>query len=330
MPILGTGIFCLLIVTSIVLIKILTLPSLPPEKKILDSDQQYLESVFNPTFFNPALSLLGGVSVQSQAPPFNISGKVFTSFSEPSWEIREYVVKPGDTLSGIASRFNISLQTILYANKLTKRSRIKPGQKLVIPPGDGILHIVRKGETLTGLGAIYKIKVEDIVKANDISDIGKIYIGDVLFLPGAEIPKGSLITYKRVPLAKSFFICPIPAPCRMTQGLHWYNAVDFSNGKCGEPVFAAAGGIVQKVGYTKLGGNYVRIIHSNGVITYYGHLSRSIVSPGQKIYQGQVIGYVGHTGYTIPSGPRGCHLHFDVRFAENPFAKYPVGTCFGK
>ena len=329
-PILGIGIFCLLIIGTVFFLRAIIYQPISLKKETSSSNEQYLKGVSATDYPLPALSLLKGESILPQAPPFNVSGKVFGSFSDTYQEVREYIVQSGDTLSGIASQFNISLKTLLYANKLTVRSRIKPGQKLIILPGDGILHIVTKGETLTEIAKVYKAKVEDIISANDISDDGKIYIGDVLFLPGAQIPKGHINHYKKVPLARSFFICPIPAPCRMTQGLHWVNAVDFSNGICGQPVFAAAAGTIQKVGYTSIGGNYVRILHPNGVITYYGHLLRSIVSPGQRVYQGQIIGYVGHTGYTIPRGPRGCHVHFDVRFAENPFAKYPVGTCFGK
>jgi murein DD-endopeptidase MepM/ murein hydrolase activator NlpD len=58
-----------------------------------------------------------------------------------------------------------------------------------------------------------------------------------------------------------------------------------------------------------------------GISTFYGHLSAINVKVGQDVSQGQIIGYVGHTGYTIPAGPAGCHVHFEVRGARNPFAK---------
>jgi murein DD-endopeptidase MepM/ murein hydrolase activator NlpD len=107
--------------------------------------------------------------------------------------------------------------------------------------------------------------------------------------------------------------------------LHWYNAIDFSNGQCGEPVFAAAAGAVQRTGTDPVGGNYIRILHPNNVVTYYGHLSSVAVEAGIAVYQGQIIGYIGCTGKTIPAGNAGCHLHFDVRFASNPFAGYKAG-----
>jgi len=113
----------------------------------------------------------------------------------------------------------------------------------------------------------------------------------------------------------------VPTPYRITQGLHWYNAIDFSTGKCGSPIYAAAGGQVQRTGYDyERAGRYVRILHPNGVVTFYGHMSKIAVNAGATVGQGQIIGYIGYSGHTIPSGPGGCHLHFDVRGSRNPFA----------
>ncbi len=276
------------------------------------------------------LNVIQGDGLEAIAPPFNISGKVLGSWGmEQEKEIREYIVKSGDTLSSIAASFEISLNTLLWANDLNEKSTINPGQKLIILPVSGILHIVREKDTLGELAEIYQADLEDIIKFNEIPDEGRIYAADTLIIPNGKMPKTIDVKYVKVPLASSFFICPIPSPCRITQGLHPLNAVDFSNGKCGDPVFAAAGGSIQKTGYGRRGGIFVRILHPNGVVTYYGHLSEIAVSPGQPVRQGDIIGYVGHTGYTIPADYRGCHLHFDVFFAENPFARYKVGTCLG-
>ena len=61
-------------------------------------------------------------------------------------------------------------------------------------------------------------------------------------------------------------------------------------------------------------GSYVVIQHANGVQTLYAHMRATVVSSGQHVMQGQVIGYVGATGKA--TGP---HLHFEVRGAANPF-----------
>jgi LysM repeat protein len=298
--------------------------------ELLD-EGQYLSRENIPSSSELSLNIIGEEQLCAVAPPFSISGRILGSWGNGEVkEITEYIVQEGDTLSSVAEDFEISLETVLWANDLSKKSLISPGQKLIILPVTGILHIVRERDTLSEIAEIYQADLEEILEFNGIFDETAIYPGDTLIIPGGEEPVVSSVSYQSVPLADSFFICPIPAPCRITQGLHWQNAIDFSNGRCGDPVFAAAGGVVQKKGYTSLGGNFVRISHPNGVITYYGHLSKSILGVGQKVFQGQIIGYVGNTGYTIPSDYRGCHLHFDVIFAENPFAQYSVGTCLGQ
>jgi len=275
------------------------------ETEILDKSQ-YLMAEANLALPAFHLNVIQGDGLEAVAPPFNISGKVLGSWGmEQEKEIREYIVKSGDNLSSIAASFQISLNTLLWANNLSERSTIKIDQKLIILPVSGILHIVRERDTLSEIAEIYQADLEDIMEFNEISNQGKIYAADTLIIPNGKMPKTTNVEYVRVPLASSFFICPIPAPCRITQGLHWYNAIDFSNGKCGDPVFAAAGGTVQRAGYTRRGGIFVRISHPNGVVTYYGHLSKIAASPGQKVLQGQIIGYVGYTGYTIPAGYSG-------------------------
>ncbi len=238
--------------------------------------------------------------------------------------IGEYVVQEGDTLGSIAAQFNISLNTLLWANSLTSKSTISPGKKLVILPTTGIMHVVRKGDTISEVAELYKGKVEEIVSFNNLGESGEIFVGDILIIPnGAKPPARSASpVYYTQSVPNSYFIVPVPTPYRITQGLHWYNAIDFSTGKCGSPIFAAAGGQVQRTGYDTRAGRYVRILHPNGVVTFYGHMSSIAASAGQTVSQGQIIGYIGYSGHTIPAGPGGCHLHFDVRGAANPFASY--------
>ncbi|MBZ9572916.1 M23 family metallopeptidase [Patescibacteria group bacterium] len=303
--------------------------SFSQKRDILD-ESQFLFSEANllPNFLD--LNIIEGSLLAPSAPPFLVRGKVLGALGDiQKPEVEEYIIESGDTLSGIASQFGISLETLLWANDLSLNSIISPGQKLIILPVSGVLHIIRERDTLSEIAQIYQAKVDEIVDFNELSNQDDIFVGDLLIIPGGEMPR-VIPTYTQVPLSQNPFICPIPLPCRITQGLHWFNAIDFGNGKCGEPVFAAAGGTVQRTGYGNVSGYYVRILHPNGVVTFYGHLSKITVTPGQKVFQGQIIGYVGYSGVTSPRGPAGCHLHFDVRFARNPFAGYAVGTELGK
>lgn len=96
-----------------------------------------------------------------------------------------------------------------------------------------------------------------------------------------------------------------------------------------QPVYAAGAGVVNFVytwngrvtnGDTNSYGNCVKILHDkkyNGknVETLYAHLDSYIVSKGQRVTTGQLIGYAGYTGHVIPTGPNGKHLHFEVRLS---------------
>jgi murein DD-endopeptidase MepM/ murein hydrolase activator NlpD len=297
-------------------------PSL--EAEILDKSQ-YLMAEANLALPSFNLNVIQGNGLEAIAPPFNISGKVLGSWGmEQEKEIREYIIEPGDTLSSVAASFEISLNTLLWANDLNEKSILKPGQKLVILPVSGIIHHVRSGDTVSGIAEIYKGKTEEIVAFNYLSNEDDIYIEDIIIVPNGVMPPPPIKLQQApasVPLADSYFIAPVPSPYIITQGLHWYNAIDFSykENACGKPVFAAAGGTIQKIGYQSVAGNYVRILHPNGVITFYGHLSSISVFQSQPVSQGKIIGYIGNTGYTI--GRTGCHLHFEVRGARNPFAE---------
>jgi len=76
--------------------------------------------------------------------------------------------------------------------------------------------------------------------------------------------------------------------------------------KTGTPVVAAGNGRVTDATYNKYNGNYVFIQHGNGIVTKYLHFSKRAVKKGQRVKQGQVIGYVGSTG--LAAGP---HLHYE-------------------
>ena len=280
----------------------------------------FLDSRENCTIESPDLCLIQNNSIRGNSPVISVTPNVLGSLGGDESaiqrkEVMEHIVEPNETVSSIATKFNISTNTILWANGLTSKSLLKVGKKLIILPVSGILHVVKSGDTLSEITRHYKSDSSETIAINDIQD-NKIFIGDVLVLPGAIKPASSYIA--KVPSVSSYFIFPCEGT--VTQRLHWYNAVDVAN-KYGTPIYATAGGTVQKTGYIKIGGNRVRIVHPNGIVTYYGHLSKILVSPGQKVSQGQKVGLMGRTGYAT-----GCHVHYEVRGATNPLAKYALGA----
>ena len=89
---------------------------------------------------------------------------------------------------------------------------------------------------------------------------------------------------------------------RMHSGVDWATSP-------GTPILAAGSGVIQEAGRKGQYGNYIRIRHPNGYHTAYGHMLRfrKGIARGDKVRQGEIIGYVGSTG--LASGP---HLHYEV------------------
>ena len=86
-----------------------------------------------------------------------------------------------------------------------------------------------------------------------------------------------------------------------------HNGIDLA-APTGTPIYATADGTIERANWFSSYGNYIQIDHGNAIETRFGHLSRIVVSDGQKVHKGDLIGYVGSTGRS--TGP---HLHYEVR-----------------
>jgi LysM repeat protein len=306
--------------------------SKPDSKNLtqIPSQELFAESAKNFLRESPEINIVQGNSLKGISSPTTITSKVLGAILEEAGtkagarkinEITEYEVKPQDTLSSIAATFGISLNTILWANDLNKGTTLNVGQKLVILPVSGTIHFVKGGDTLSAIAQTYKGKVSEIVDFNGLSAEEDIFIGDVVIIPNGEMPV-KIANITLTPLAKSYFIFPCEG--KITQELHPYNAVDIAN-NCGKPIVAAAGGTVQRAGwFNSVYGNGITILHPNGVVTCYAHLSKVLVVSGDIVSAGDIIGHIGNTGHTI--GATGCHLHFEVRDAKNFLSDYALGS----
>jgi murein DD-endopeptidase MepM/ murein hydrolase activator NlpD len=274
----------------------------------------------------PDLKTIQDNTLCAVATPCVVSGKVlgdiFGGNNQNQKEIVDYAVQPGDTLQSVADAYKISVNTLIWANGLTTSSTIKVGQSLTILPTDGTFYVVKLGDTISGIAQTYKAQSEDIVSYNSLANQSDIYIGDILIVPGGVMPKKASPAINQIPLANNFFIYPTQG--YIAQGLHYYNAVDIAN-KCGTPIYAAAAGVVQRAvgngGYNSGMGNHITILHSNGAVTYYGHLMTLMVKTGDQVYTGQNIGLMGgEPGMAGAGKSTGCHVHFQEtkkpRFGE--------------
>jgi len=235
-------------------------------------------------------------------------------------QISLYTVREGDSLSHIADTFEVSINTIRWANNLESQSTISPGDQLVILPVSGIKHTVKSGDTLAGLAKKYESEAFEIALFNGLSE-GDLKIGSEVIIPNGELhtsipktPKSSSSRSSSVN-TNGYFTHPAPGTTR-TQGIHGRNALDFG-APIGTPVYAAASGtvIISRAGGWNGGyGSYIVVKHDNGTQTLYSHLSRNRVSVGDWVTKGSLIGNIGNTGKS--TGP---HLHFEVRGGKNPF-----------
>ncbi len=117
------------------------------------------------------------------------------------------------------------------------------------------------------------------------------------------------------PPSSSGVVWPVSGPITSPFGMRWgslHPGIDIGVGM-GTPIHAAASGRVITASYSGGYGNLVVVDHGNGLATAYAHQSSMAVTPGQQVSQGQVIGYVGSTGFS--TGP---HLHFEVRVNGSP------------
>ncbi len=239
-----------------------------------------------------------------------------------------YTVRDGDSISEIADMFDVSINTILWANDLSRNSSLKEGQLLVILPISGVKYVVKKGDTLKSISLKHKVDINEILQDNNLTPLSKLTPGDTIIIPNAEpaftLPKSSSKKGEDAnpahntdgPFYPGYFDRPI-AEGRKSQGLHGYNAVDLA-APVGTPIRAAAAGkVISSISNGKWNGgygNFVVIAHDNGTQTLYAHNLKNFVTVGDRVEQGTMIAKVGMTGQT--TGP---HVHFEIRGAKNPF-----------
>ncbi len=244
-----------------------------------------------------------------------------------------YTVQSGDTISSIARRFGVSVNTVLWENNLTATSLIKPGIELSILPSSGISHTITRGQTLGQIAALYGVSSDDILTTNNLANPNQLQLGAKIIIPGGSRLAVAAPTRTTARQASSGIIgiiqnnkpsALIPSGGRMVWPTSGYRitqyfssrhtGLDIAN-KIGTPIYAADAGTVVTVGYNRGGyGNQIVINHGGGKQTRYAHLSSFDVRVGNKVTKGQYIGAMGSTGRS--TGP---HLHFEVLINGNVY-----------
>jgi hypothetical protein len=270
--------------------------------------------------------------------------QVYTTIpTRPRTEVITYVVQSGDTVFGIAEKFGLKPETILWGNYYVLADNphaLVEGQELNIMPTDGTYHKWSAGEGLNGVASGYNVTPEDIInwEGNDLNleTLGdwanpNIEPGTFLFVPSGSRQfvtwSAPRITRDNPGIAK--FIGPGACGTIMDGAVgtgtfiwpsakHFLSGYDYSpstnhfgidiDGDLGEPMWASDSGVVVYAGWNNFGyGNMVVIDHGNGWQTAYAHMDIITVGCGQSVFQATPIGTIGSTGKS--SGP---HIHFEM------------------
>lgn len=268
----------------------------------------------------------------------------------PRNEIIVYEAVRGDTIDSIAQRFNLELETIAWSNDRRIVLVLRPGDRINIPPVDGVLTTAIGSRTIAEYAAQYGIEdpfvvLDSPLNADALAGLSPDSVppnGVRIFFPGGEAEEivwtptvvreggggagdpsgGNFISFApgeagscgRVanPGGGASWRKPLNS-YTITRGYSgWHTGIDLA-APSGTPVGAANGGRVIFAGWNSFGYGYTVVLAHGPFTTLYGHLSSINVSCGQDVAPGQIIGGVGSTGNSS-----GDHLHFEIRFNDAP------------
>ena len=256
-----------------------------------------------------------------------------------------YTVEQGDTLFGIAEKFGLKPETLLWGNQLVlgdNPHNLRPGQELNILPVNGTYYRWTAGDGLNGVAKFFGVDPEDIItypgnhlNLEQIGDFAdpSIEPGTWLIIPGGTrefitwsapvIPRdnpgvakvlgpgacGSIVDGA---VGVGSFIWP--ANNHFLSGFDYSPSTNHSgidiDGNTGDAIYAVDNGVVVYAGWNNWGyGNVVVVNHGNGWQTLYAHLNTYNVGCGQSVFQGNVIGAMGDTGNSS-----GSHLHYEMMY----------------
>jgi murein DD-endopeptidase MepM/ murein hydrolase activator NlpD len=259
--------------------------------------------------------------------PFGPDGSRFVlstpvdTVPDGSERLRHYTVRSGDSLVSLGKLFHVQAATIWWANHLSSIS-LKIGQKLDIPPVDGLVVVVKTGDTLAAIAGRTKVSPASIIDANGLASEA-LTVGQTLIVPGAKgepmpAPKPPTKAVKKTSSAVgstsaahyvSGWVFPVVGGgAYISQYFHAsHPALDIA-ATYGTPVRAAHAGKVIFAGWKNNGGGWqVWMSNGGGLYTTYNHMSSLSVSSGQTIGAGTRVGRIGQSGWA--TGP---HCHFEI------------------
>src|SRR6266550_495525 len=245
-----------------------------------------------------------------------------TVAAEGAHPIQEVTIHEGDTLATMANFYDVSIESIAFANGISDAQSIQLGQTLRIPPAEGALYTVKDGDSVETVAARFKVDPSVIMSYNRVYFEPEHFApGQLIFVRGAELPS---LQPQRVTSAVLRGPSFAGAPAR-TGRLAWPVAgvitQYFWAGHTGVDIAAPYGtglgadddGVVTATGWVAVGGLHVCIQHAGGLESCYYHTSFVYVGVGDKVSRGQILAAIGVTGVT--TGP---HVHWECKVGNQP------------
>ena len=295
----------LFVVASVLLVLDAVLPFPPPSERILldPSDWSLVFHREPPPAARPAAA---------GAPGKSVGG---TSMAQSPLTVLLYHAQPGDTMSGIAIKLGMDIDTISSMNRVEGRGvhNVTVGEVLKVPSQNGIP--LAAAADFDAQCRSYGVSPEDVLAANSLTR-DQLAPGMRLFFPGVQ----------HTGYARSLAVgVGVALPIRgwesspfgwrsdpFTGQRSHHSGVDIAAPE-GAPIRSATDGVVVAATYDSMLGNYVEVRAQLGYSYVYGHMSTILTRVGSRVATGSAIGLVGHTGYA--TGP---HVHFEVRLHGVP------------
>ncbi|MEM6423643.1 MAG: M23 family metallopeptidase [Cyanobacteria bacterium P01_D01_bin.128] len=250
--------------------------------------------------------------------------------------LQQHTVASGETLDGIAEQYRLIPATLIGFNPALRQRALQRGDRLTIPPFNGIQVQVPSGQTWSDLAAAYGIGADVLFEINGCAAA----VPEAIFVPGINwFPGINATGQPTVPANHPLQGYPLSQRAQIILPFGWQpdpagGGPIFSGGVAlaaiaESPVLAVGEGTVAYAGSApeEAGGNLVVINHAQGLQTRYANLDRLLVRVGQRVNQTAILGYLAadHDATRDASTEPQAALYFEVRLnselgwvAQNP------------
>jgi murein DD-endopeptidase MepM/ murein hydrolase activator NlpD len=268
-------------------------------------------------------------------------------------EGRVHVVEKGDTLTGIAARYGVTVPALVTANRLAnERAKLRVGQKLTVPEAKARTAASvpsKPSAAAPPKSAAAASSKSDAARSKSVAPGPPKSLASAPGKSAAAVParttgdappprwsrpccgpRGLMLGVPEWAETAPLFTWPVEGPVSSTFGRRrsgWHRGIDIKAER-GTVIFAAAPGVVVASEIQPRYGRVVKVEHESGFLTVYAHNQENLVQSGMRVSAGDPIGTIGRTGRATAY-----HLHFEIRqngSVYNPLYLLPLPPRVGQ